>query len=144
MRFRDLFSKKQFFFAIFIFALLIPLALWDSNTQVKVTFETDAIYIKSDEYNMSIEYGDIVSAELTDLAVPGEQIEDCVDNDIIRTGKWRNETWGEYYICADVDATNCIALRLEDGRLFIFSRKDNEETAGIYETLQTYLPGATK
>ena len=143
MNFWKSFSKKsvlrQLCFVIVLFMLLIPVALWDSDTQIKVSFDAESVFIKSDEYNMTIGYDEIASAELTALAEPGEELEDTVDNDIIRTGKWSNDTWGEYYINADLDTTDCIVATLKDGRIFVFSRKDNEATAKDYETLQSHL-----
>ena len=131
---------KQLLFVLLLFALLIPVAVWDSNTQVKVKFNEADVSIKTDRYKMSIGYDQIASAELTDLAEPGKDIEDCKDDEIIRTGKWENEIWGEYYINADLDASNCVVLHLTDGRTFVFSCKNNEKTAELYESLLTYLP----
>ena len=143
MNFWKSFSKKsvlrQLFFVLALFAVLIPIALWDSNTQIKVSFDNSSVYVTSDEYNMTIGYDEIASAELAPLAEPGEELEDTVDNDIIRTGKWQNSTWGEYYINADLDTTECVVANLKDGRIFVFSRKDNEATAKDYETLMSHL-----
>ena len=144
MKFWKSFSKRsvlrQLFFGIALFIILIPIAIWDSNTQVKVSFNSEAAFVSSDEYNMNIHYADIVSAELTALADPGEEVQDCLDNDILRVGVWTNDAWGEYIIVADLDATTCILLKLEDGRTLVFNRKNDKTTAEIYETLLTYLP----
>lgn len=146
MKFWKSFSKqavlKQLFFVLALFVILIPLAIWDSDTQVKVSFDNDSVDVYSDKYNMNIPYDLIASAELADLAEPGEKVEDGWDNDIIRTGKWINDTWGEYYIVADLDTSNCIVMHLNDGRIFVFSSKDNQKTATHFETLQTHLTPA--
>ena len=143
MNFWKSFSKKsvlrQLYFVLALFVVLIPIALWDSDTQIKVTFDAASVYVKSDEYSMTVGYDEIASAELVSLAEAGEEIENTVDNDIIRTGKWHNDTWGEYYINADLDTTDCIVAHLKDGRTFVFSRKDNKTTAEDYEILQSYL-----
>ena len=130
---------KQLGFAIVIFAILIPLSFWDSGRQVKVTFDDDGIFVKSKKYSMRISYQEIVSAELAALAAPGEEVADSFDNDIVRTGTWQNDTWGEYYIVADLDATNCVLLHLKDGRLFVVSQKDNNTTGEIFNTLMAKL-----
>ena len=140
MKFKDYFSLKQILFAVLLFAILIPVALWDSNTQVKVNFGSENVNIRSDRYSMSVPFADITSTELAELADPGEKVEDGFDDDIIRTGKWLNDTWGEYYIIADLDTTNCVVIHLEDGRTFVFSSKDNDQTTKLYEQLLTYLP----
>lgn len=143
MKFWKSFSKaavlKQFFFVLALFALLIPIAFWDSGTQVKVRFYNDEVNIKSDRYTMVVRYDLIESAELTELAEPGEKVLDGFDNDIVRTGTWKNDVWGEYSINADPDTNTCVKMNLTDGRVFVFSCKDDEKTADLYETLQTHL-----
>lgn len=139
MKFRDYFSKKQFFFALFIFIILIPIALLQSANLVKVSFSADRINVTSSKYNIVVRYEEIASAELAELSEAGEKVKDGYDDDLIRYGVWKNDVWGEYTICADLDATQCVVLHLTDGRIFVFSRKDNAETAKLYDTLQTYL-----
>lgn len=144
MKFWKSFSKKsvlrQLVFVLVLFAILIPVAIWDSDTQVKVSFDDSYCYVQSDKYSMSILLDDIETVELTDLAEPGEKVADGFDNDIIRVGVWTNETWGEYIIVADLDVDNCIVLTLKDGRTLVFSRKNEETTTELYETLLTHLP----
>ena len=138
-----IFTKKaaltQFLFVLVLFALLIPTAMWDSNSQVKVRFDTSAIHIKSDRYTMDVQYSDIASAELTALPEPGDPVMNAFDNDIIRTGVWSNEAWGDYHITVDLDTSKCIVLRLNDERVFVFSRKNDKATAEDFEILNTYL-----
>ncbi|MBQ8834390.1 MAG: hypothetical protein IJ001_05645 [Oscillospiraceae bacterium] len=146
MKFWQSFSKKsvlrQLCFVLVLFAILIPVAIWDSNTQVKVSFESESVVVISDKYNMSILYTDIISAELAQLAEPGEKVENGYDNDILRAGVWENDTWGEYIIVADLDTNTCIVVKVTDGRTLVFSRKSDKATAEDYETLLTYLPKA--
>ena len=132
-------ALKQLLFVLFLFALLIPVAVWDSNSQVRVHFDDTSVQVKSDKYTMDIPYSEIASAELTGLAAPGEKVRDSFDDDILRTGIWRNDAWGEYCINADLDATNCVLLRLTDGRVFVISRKDNDTTREICETLLSHI-----
>ena len=146
MNFWKSFSKKtvlrQFVFALIIVALLIPVAIWDSGTQVKVKFYEDDMLIKSDRYKMSVRYDQVANAELTELAEPGEKVKDGFDNDIVRTGTWTNEAWGEYSINADPDTTKCVVMTLTDGRIFVFSSKNDAETENLYKTLMMHLRDA--
>ena len=143
MNFWRSFSKKsalrQLLFAVVLFALAIPVAILDSSTQVKVDFGQEQVSIRSDRYNMTVRYEQIASAQLSPLAEPGEDMEDAFDNDILRAGKWHNDTWGDYYITADLDASNCIVLQLDDGRIFVFSRKNDTATSEDFRILQTHL-----
>ena len=76
---------------------------------------------------------------MTALPEPGERLADAYDDDILRAGVWQNETWGEYIIVADLDATNCIKMDLNDGRTLVFSRKNNEATEKDFAELQNFL-----
>ena len=140
MKFRDYFSLKHFLFAIVLFALLIPIALWDSDTQVKVSFDNTAVYARSDRFSMTIAYDLIDTAALEPLAPSGEKLDDkAFDDDIIRTGNWVNDAWGEYTVCADPDTSVCIVAYLKDGRIFVFSQKNDEATEEAFRTLQNHL-----
>ena len=139
MKFRDYFSVKHILFAIGVVALMLVFATCQSNNTVKVYFEDTNVQVISSKYSLTIQYADIVSAELADLAEAGEEIRDSYDDEILRAGTWRNAVWGEYSICADLDTTNCIVLTIDGGRTLVFSRKNDETTAEIFQTLQTYL-----
>ena len=130
---------KQFFFVLAFFTLLIPIALWDSGTQVKVRFYEDEVNVKSDRYTMTVRYDQIEYASLEALADRGEKVLDGFDNDIVVTGTWRNDVWGEYSINADPDTTVCVKMTLTDGRIFVFSCKDDAKTEELYKTLMTHL-----
>ena len=146
MNFWKSFSKKavlkQFFFVLALFALLIPIAFWDSDTQVKVRFYEEELNVKSDRFTISVRYDQIDEANIEGLAEPGEKVQDGFDNDIVRTGTWRNDTWGEYTINADPDTSNCVVMKLTDGRIFVFSCKDDVKTEELYKTLMTHLRDA--
>ena len=136
---KQLVSWRHLISGIVFMALAIGLSFIDSADDVKVSFETDAVIIDSKHYDMKIRYDEIGSAELTDIADSGDNI-DGTDNMTLRTGNWKNEVWGEYYICADLDCTNCIVLHLTDGSTYVFSRLSNKETEALYKELLAHLP----
>lgn len=143
MKLREVFQTKQtikqLLFVVFLFAIMIPIAIWDSNTQVKVKFSETQVVVRSDRYSMTIPYDMVEDVQLQDLADAGEELEGGSDNDIIRIGPWHNDAWGDYYICADLDAGNCIVVTLDDGRIFVFSRRDDAATAEDYESFREHL-----
>ena len=139
MKFKDYFAPKQIIFAIVLFAILIPFAIRDSNNQVKVRFDDTSVYTTSNKYSMTVQYDQIESIQLVPLAEPGEKVENGYDDDILRAGMWHNDTWGDYHITADLDTTNCVVMTLDDGRIFVFSRKSNTETETLFEELQSRL-----
>ena len=133
-------ALRQLLFVLFLFALLIPVAIWDSDAQVKVTFNDTAVNIKSDQLKMTIDYSLIESAELAPMGDRGTDIgEDVHDDGLVRTGLWSNADWGEYHICADLDTSVCVVVHLHDGRTFVFSRKNDTATEEDFNTLQLHL-----
>ena len=139
MKFREMFVPKQIFFAVAVLAIFIVMGLWDSATQVKVTFADQEVLVDTDRYDMTVPYDLIESAELTDLPEAGVQIANGADDQTIRTGLWDNDTWGEHHICADLESDTCIVMHLNDGRIFVFTGKDEEQTAQHFAALQEKL-----
>lgn len=139
MKFRDYFSIKHILFAIGLFAVMMLFAVNQSNNSVKVYFEDTEVQATSAKYSISIPYDMIVSAELVTLPAEGERVLDAYDDGTLRAGIWQNEVWGEYYIVADLDVKTCIEVTLDDGRIFVFSRKNEDTTAEIFAELQSHL-----
>ena len=130
-------SKKDFIFGIIILALVVILSFKPSN-KVRFTFGEDSVDIKTTRYTMNIPYHMIDSAELVQKPNMGQKVDGFTD-DIIATGIWANEAWGEYTACIEVATDNCIIIGLTDGRSFVVSRRDNEETQKVFEELQTHI-----
>ena len=139
MKFRDYFSLKHILFAVVLMALMVLLAINQSVNTVKVYFESTEIQVISAKYSLVIPYDIIESAQLVDLPFEGERVTNAYDDETLRAGVWNNAVWGEYHIVADLDAKNCIEVKLNDGRIFVFSHKDNNTTQADYQTLTEYL-----
>lgn len=125
-------------FGLILFAVVIGLSMVESNYKVQESFDDTSVTIKSKRYSMNVPYDLIAEAELTAMPERGDVV-DGSDDMTVRTGVWNNELWGEYYVCADPDSTNCVAMHLTDGRIFVFSLKNDETTAAAYETLLSHL-----
>lgn len=137
-KFWKLVSKKDLVFISIIFLIVIVMTFVESYNKVTVEFGGDAVDIRAPRYSMNIPYDMVESIELAEIPDRGET-EDGRDDMVTRTGVWTNEAWGEHYACLDLQTTNCITVHLNDGRIFVFSRRSNEETAAVYETFQGYL-----
>lgn len=129
---------KHVVFILVLMAAMLAIAFYDSAEDIKVTIEPESVTIKATGYTMNIPYEMIESMELADMPKEGTIISGK-DDLVVRYGNWENEAWGEYFICADLDATKCIVAHLDDGRVFVFSRKSNQETETIFENLQPYV-----
>jgi len=142
MKFRDIFSLKYILFALLIVAVMIPCMIIQSNNTVKIDVGETEVFINSSRYRMLIDYDIIASLELLPLAEAGEEVsEECFDDGVVRYGEWKNDIWGTYSVCADLDVDSCIVAHLDDGRTFVFNRKNAEETESIYQQILAKLPG---
>ena len=130
-------SKKDFIFGLVVFALAILISLKPSN-KVRVKFDETSVDIVTTKYSMNIPYNMVDSVSLMDKPELGTQIDGYNDN-IVAYGVWENDTWGEYTACIEGATDNCIVISLTDGRTFVISRRDNEETQRVFEEFQTYV-----
>jgi hypothetical protein len=138
-KFSLLVSKPHLYFGIFLFVVVIGTSLIESANKVTVQFGEAAVDIKSTRvYSMNIPYDMVSSVELIEMPDAGEAIKGTYDM-TVRYGHWKNEVWGDYVVCMDPDATDCIVVHLDDGRIFVFNRKDNETTAEDFAIFQNYL-----
>lgn len=138
-KFWKLVSRKDLFFGILLFAVVIGMTVYETYHKVTVEFNDTAVDIRTSKYAMNIPYDQVESIELVELPDAGQVI-DGADDMTARTGLWKNEIWGEYYICADLNSSTCIAVHLKDGRIFVFSRRNEEETEHDYRQFLQQLP----
>lgn len=131
-------STKDFAFGIIIFALVIVISIVQPSNKVLVEFGETAADVKSSRYTMNIPYEMVASIELVDKPDMGTA-KDGHDDMILMTGTWVNDTWGKYEMCTEIATDNCIVIHLTDGQIFVISRRDNEETAKVYQEFQTHL-----
>jgi len=136
-KFWQVVSKKDLIFGLILFTLTILISMKPSN-KVRVEFEDTSVDIVTTKFSMNIPYDMVASTALVDRPDLGDQLDGYTDN-IVAYGFWKNDTWGEYTACIEVATENCIEIHLTDGRIFVISRRDNEETQKVFEEFQTYL-----
>ena len=95
---------KHVVFILVLMAAMLAIAFYDSAEDIKVTIEPESVTIKATGYTMNIPYEMIESMELADMPKEGTIISGK-DDLVVRYGNWENEASGEYFICADLDAT---------------------------------------
>lgn len=131
-------SKRDFIFGLVIFALVILISVFQPSNKVAVDFDADSVTVRSSRHTLNVPYDMIASAELVekpDMGTPTTGHDDM----ILQTGSWQNDTWGDYEACVEIATDNCIHLTLTDGRHFIISRRDNEETGTVFHELGEHL-----
>ena len=136
-KFWQVVSKKDLIFGLLVFMLAILISLKPSN-KVRVQFEETALDVVTTKFSMNIPYDMVESISLVDRPELGAQIDGYNDN-IVAHGLWENDVWGEYSACIEVATDNCIEIHLTDGRIFVISRRDNEETARVFDEFLTYV-----
>ena len=139
-KFWKLVSRKDLVFGILLFAVVIGMTVYETYHKVAVEFSDTAVDIRTSKYSMNIPYDQVESVELMELPDAG-QVLDGADDMTARTGLWENETWGEHYICADLNSPTCVAVYLKDGRIFVFSRRSEVETERDYRQLLDRITG---
>lgn len=130
-------SKKDLIFGITVLILALIISFKPSN-KVRFSFEEDAVDINTTKYRMNIPYNMIQDITLVQKPDMGSKVDGFTD-DIIATGIWHNDAWGEYTACIEVATDNCIVIPLTDGRTFVVSRRDSEETQRVFEEFQLHL-----
>lgn len=129
-----LFSTKDLFFTVLIFVIIITMAFCKNAGMMDVTFGDTAVDIVTKQYSMNIPYDMVEKAELAEIPEENELIKGKGDI-TLKTGIWRNDSWGEFHACLDLQTKNCVLVHLNDGRLFVFSHDSDEATRRSCEML---------
>ena len=138
MKFWQSISTKDFGFGIILFSLVIAVSILQPSNKIIAKFGDTSVDIKSAKFAMNIPYDMVADLELVDKPDMGQPV-DGRDDMILQTGLWENDAWGEYYACVEIVTDNCIVIHLNDSRIFVISRRDNEETKAVFETFQSHI-----
>jgi len=130
---------RNVLFVIILFAMAMFMGKCDSDNAVRIHSDDTLIAVNSKTYSMNIPYDIITELTLENVPDLGMVI-NGKNNDSLRTGVWNNDTWGEYHLCLDPDASTCIVAYLNDGRTFVFNRKNAEETQLVYREILENMP----
>ena len=134
---------RRFFSNLLVFVLLIVVGIvistFQTNNSVKLAFGDDTIAISSRDYNMNIKYADVKSLTLVEAPDLGE-LTDGKNRPELKSGLWKNDSWGQYHLCFNPNTTNCVLVHLKDGQVYVFNCNTNEKTAATYAEFLTHLP----
>jgi len=135
---KQLFKLRDLVFTLLLFTIMIGLAFCKAESQVEVTFNDESVDVVSARYSMNIPYDMVEAIDLVDYPEDNTLLNGKGDISL-HTGHWTNEVWGEYFACVDLGSKQCVKVTLDDGRLFVFSRLSDQETATVFETFQSHL-----
>ena len=133
-----LFRWRDVIFAAFLMGIMLIFAFCNAESMMDVIFEDTALDVVSKRYSMNIPYDMVEFIEIGDVD-PDDEIIKGKGDIALRTGHCKNEEWGEYYGCIDLQTSKCILIYLNDGRLFVFSHKSDEKVVEDYNTLMSHL-----
>ena len=133
-----LFKWRDLAFTVLLFALILTVAFCRAEDMIQVNFGEDALDVVTNRYSMNIPYEMIESVEVGDLDKDDEIIQGKGDI-ALRTGHCLNKEWGEYYGVIDLQTKKAVLIRLNDGRLFVYSHQSDEKVQQDYENLLSRL-----
>ena len=133
-----LFRWRDVLFSVFLVGLAMLFAFCSAENMMDVTFGDEAVDIVTAKYTMNIPYEMIESVEVGTYSQDDEQVTGRSDM-ALRTGVWKNEAWGEYHGCIDLQTDTCVLVHLKDGRLFVFSHESDEKVISDAQTLKSHL-----
>ena len=137
-KFLNTVAGRYTIFGLILFVVVLGISMVEAHYRIQAEFSDTQVTITSNRYTMTVRYDLIESIELVDMPDRGEHV-DGKDDINIRYGIWNNDTWGEYYVCAIPNATNCIVMHLNDGRTFVFNARSNDYTADLFAELESHL-----
>ena len=133
-----LFKWRDLAFTVLLFALIITFAFCRAEDMIRVEFGEEALDVVTNRYSMNIPYDMVESVEIGEVDPDDELIQGKGDI-AMRTGLCSNKDWGEYYGILDLQTGKCVLIRLNDGRLFVFSHKSDEKVMEDFNTLRSHL-----
>ena len=133
-----LFRWRDLAFTLLLFALILTVAFCRAEDMIKVNFGEEALDVVTNRYSLNIPYDMVESVEIGQLDKDDEIIKGKGDI-ALRTGHCLNKDWGEYYGIIDLQTSKCVLIRLNDGRLFVYSHKSDEKVQQDCEMLLSHL-----
>ena len=103
-----------------------------------VNFGEEALDVVTNRYSLNIPYELIETVEIGNVDM-GDEIIKGKGDIALRTGHCTNKDWGEYYGIIDLQTSKCVLIRLNDGRLFVYSHQSDEKVQQDYENLLSRL-----
>ena len=133
-----LFKWRDLLFAVLLFTLILTVAFCRAEDMITVNYGEKAVDVMTNRYSLNIPYDMIESVQIGDVDEDDEIIKGKGDIALL-TGHCVNKVWGEYYGIIDRQTSKCVLIRLNDGRLFVYSHQSDEKVQQDYENLLSRL-----
>ena len=135
------FDRKIFINLLLFTAIIVVIAcatMCQSSTAIQIAFSDELVAVSSMDYGMNIEYTYVDSLALVNDPVLGSA-DGGKNKPELKSGLWQNDTWGQYHLCFNPNATNCIVVQTIDGQTFVFNYNTNEKTEEAYRTFMSRI-----
>jgi len=127
---------------IIIAAIFIGVTLYfiiSGGDTMILDFEESTLTIHGvSDFTETVQYSEIESAELMDIPELGVMAEGYTKGQY-SCGTWENEQYGSYRLFITDKATNCIKLKLTDGRIIVFNYIQSYHTQEVHEMMLEFL-----
>lgn len=122
----------------FVGALILFSLFYSSNDTVALQVkETDFRICADDGTAYSIAYAEVMDVTCAENVEFGSCVEGT-ETRSVKSGRWRNQSWGEYFLCASGTIDTCVVITTEKG-VFVFNCQSDETTRAISEELRDWV-----
>lgn len=124
-------KQKNLALVIPILALVLFYIFSGGSVGISLDFGEDALTLSTLNYDWPIPYNEIESLELTNMPELGTVI-DGSEKRTLCCGTWKNETFGEYTLCADPRIETCIVIRMNSDRIYVLNYENSDSTEQLH------------
>ena len=131
-------KQKNLALVVLILVLVLFYIFSGGSVGISLDFGESELTLSASDYDWLIPYEEIDSLALTDLPEPGTVI-DGSETRTLCCGTWKNETYGEYTLCADPGIGKCIVIRMKTGDVYVINYENSDSTAQLHQMFTDLL-----
>lgn len=131
-------KQKNLALVILILALVLFYVFSGGSVGISLDFGENELTISASNYDWIIPYNQIESLELTGLPDPGTVIDGSEKRNLC-CGTWKNNTFGEYTLCADPRIEACIVIRMKSGDVYVINYENSDSTEQLHQMFTELL-----
>ena len=131
-------KQKNLTLIILILALVLFYVFSGGSVGISLDFGENELTLSASNYDWLIPYDEIESLELAELPDKGTLIEG-IEKRTLCCGTWKNDTFGEYTLCADPRIENCIVIRMESGDVYVMNYENSDSTNQLHQMFTDLL-----
>lgn len=122
---------KNLVWLIVIIAAFTIFSMARGGTSVYLDFGEEQLNVTAPEnYTYTVDYDDIANMELIEEFDPGTMISGD-ETRKYRWGTWKNDTWGEYTLCASKKIDNALVISLSNGETLVINYESEDTTFSL-------------